>query len=126
MRGRYLSPSQRRAAAQRALGDLGADRRNHVLLRIRCSASHHVAVVFRTELGPVFVSVVGFRAHGSRDFADVAHSPHGRGTEYVDLLDGDRHADDELPAHCECGARLLSRRALRRAIDSAERLVLVQ
>jgi hypothetical protein len=122
---RYLSPSQRRETAQRAVDALGKDRRNQVLLRIRCAASHHVGTVYRTGAGPVFVSVVGRRAHGSRDFVDVAHRPHCRGTEYVDFLDGDRHADDELPAHCECGRHLLSRRELRQAVDSLERIVLI-
>lgn len=122
---RYLSPSQRRTVARQRLDSLGAGRRNHVLVRIRCSASHHVATVYKTEAGPVFSSRVGARAHGNRDFVDVAHGSRGRGTEYVDLLEGDQHADDELPAHCECGAHFLSRRELWQAIDSAERIVLI-
>lgn len=111
--------------ASEAIGVLGASRRDHVLLRVRCSASHHVATVYRAEPGPVFVSVVGQRAHGNRDFVDLAHGTHGRGTQYMDLLDGAPNADDELPAHCECGAHSLSRRELRQAIDSAQRTFLI-
>lgn len=121
----YLSPSQRRHVAVEAIDSLGASRRDHVLLRVRCSASHHVATVYETEPGAVFVSLVGPRAHGNRDFLDLAHKARGHGTEYVDLLDGDRHADDLLPAHCECGAHSLSRRELRQAIDSARRTLLI-
>ncbi len=111
--------------AVKAIDALGAGRRDHVLLRVRCSDSHHVATVYQTEPGPVFVSVVGQRPHGNRDFVDVAHGTQGRGIEYVDLLDGAPHADDELPAHCECGAHSLSRRELRQAIDSAQRTFLI-
>lgn len=123
---RYLSPSQRREVAGQAIAALGADRRNHVLLRVRCSANHHVATVFRTDAGPVFVSVVGQRAHGNRDFVDLSHGVRRCGNEYVDLLNGAWHADDGLPAHCECGAHFLSRRELRQTIDSAQRTFLIQ
>ncbi|HKS48215.1 MAG TPA: hypothetical protein VJT49_24510 [Amycolatopsis sp.] len=125
MSGRYLTPSQRRSVAQQAVCALGAARRNHVVLRIRCSASHHVATIYATEAGPVFSSVVGLRAHGNRDFVDTAHGPRGQRTEFVDLLEGDQHADDALPAHCECGAHFLSRTELREALNSAERTLLV-
>lgn len=126
MSASYLSPRERRSAAQRAIDALGPDRRNHVLLRVRCSASHHVGTVYRTGAGPVFASIVGPRPHGSRDFVDEAHGTRGRGREYVDLLQGDRHADDKVPAYCECGAHFLSRTDLLRALADAERTVQIQ
>ncbi|MFD2421208.1 hypothetical protein [Amycolatopsis pigmentata] len=126
MSARYLSPRERRSTAQRAIDALGTDRRNHVLLRVRCSASHHVGTVYRTDVGPVFASIVGPRPHGSRDFVDEAHGPRGRGREYVDLLEGGRHADDQVPAYCECGAHFLSRSELLHALAAAERTVQIQ
>lgn len=118
---KYLSPGQRRAAARRAFDALGARRHEHVLLRVRCASSHHVATVYGTDVGPVFVAVIGPHAHGSRDFLDLAHHAHRPGSEYADLLDADAHADDSIPARCACGTRSLSRKELRHAIDAFQR-----
>src|SRR5436305_14352561 len=121
----YLSPAERRALAEQALQNLGADRHRHILVRVRCPRSHHVAIVYGTSEGPVYRTQVGPHAHGSRDFVDVGH--HGRrpGTEYVDLLDAGAFAEDVLPARCECGNRSLSRAELRGTIDEHQRVIQV-
>ncbi|WP_246128077.1 hypothetical protein [Amycolatopsis rhizosphaerae] len=124
MTSEYLSPSQRRAVAEEALAQLGADRRKHVVLRVRCGRSHHVASVYDTGAGRVVATQTGTRAHGSRDFVDVAH--HGtRAPDYVDLLEADTFSEDLLPAGCECGNMSLSREELRRSIESEQRVLQV-
>ncbi|MFD7845846.1 hypothetical protein ACFV4K_23250 [Nocardia sp. NPDC059764] len=118
-----LSPSQRQLAARRALDDLGRDRDDHALVRVRCGRSHHVATVFDTAAGAVYESSIGPHAHGRRDYIDEAHDADRHGAHYIDLLDGDRYVDDLLPAHCECGDHELSRTQLRRAVDSHQRTI---
>lgn len=118
-----LSPSERQLAARRALDDLGPDRDDHTLVRVRCGRSHHVAAVFDTAAGAVYESAIGHHAHGRRDYIDEAHRADRRHIQYVDLLDGDRYTDDLLPAHCECGGHELSRRQLRDAIDTHQRTI---
>lgn len=121
----YLSGSQRRALAERALAALGADRHNHVLVRVRCLRNHHVATVYGTGAGAVVLTRVGPHAHGSRDFVDLAHHGQRAGTELVDLLGGGAFTEDRLPAGCECGARTLSRTELCRAIATYRRVIQV-
>lgn len=124
MPSEYLSPSQRRATAEEALAQLGAERRKHVVLRVRCGRSHHVASVYDTDAGRVVATQVGMRAHGSRDFVDQAH--HGtRPPGFIDLLEADTFTEDLLPAGCECGARSLSRTELRHSIESEQRVLQV-
>lgn len=97
---------------------LGSHRGGHTLLSVQCSRSHHVAAVYTTPAGPVYTSVTGPRAHGSRDRQDAAHRDHRHGVEHVDLLVGadDLMVDDGLVASCECGPRTLSRAELLTAI----------
>ncbi|MFJ9363616.1 hypothetical protein ACIRRA_04250 [Nocardia sp. NPDC101769] len=118
-----LSPSDRKLAARRALDDLGHDRDDHALVRVRCGRSHHVATVFDTAAGAVYESLIGPHAHGRRDYIDEAHRTDRHRIHYVDLLDGDRNTDDTLPAHCECGGYELSRIQLRHAIDTHQRTI---
>jgi hypothetical protein len=117
-----LAPAQRRQIAENAMDSLThpADR---TLVQVRCGRGHHVAAVFDTYAGPVFQSVTGPHAHGSRDFADDAHGPHRHGTRYIDLLASDDFVDDALPASCECGPHTLSRARLQQAIANVERTV---
>ncbi|MGW3543105.1 hypothetical protein ACWDNI_21565 [Nocardia niigatensis] len=118
-----LSPSERQLAARRALDDLGRDRDDHALVRVRCGRSHHVATVFDTAAGAVYETQIGPHAHGRRDYVDETHHADRRHSHYVDLLEGDRYTDDLLPAHCECGNHALSRTQMRHAIDTHERTV---
>jgi hypothetical protein len=52
---------------------------------------------------------------------DEPHHGASRGTEQVELLEGDAMADDTLPASCECGPRVLSRSDLLRAVAGGKR-----
>lgn len=119
------SVEPRRRAASAALAALTSRRSDHQLLGVRCARSHHVAWLFDTEAGIVYATVTGPHAHGSRDRVDTAHHGGRRGTEYADLLDAGPHADDELPAWCECGPRTISRTALVHALDADQRVLRV-
>ena len=119
------SPSERHVVARHALDDLGNERDDHALVRVRCGRSHHVAAVFDTAVGPVFESLVGPHAHGDRDFVDTAHHGNLHGTPYVDLLDAGRFADDLVPAHCECGRHELSRSEMQRAIKAHQHTIML-
>lgn len=118
-------PAERQVLARHALDDLGNERDDHALLRVRCGRSHHVAAVFDTPAGPVFESLVGPHAHGDRDFVDTAHHANRHGTRYVDLLEGGRFADDLVPAYCECGMHELSRAEMQRAIKAHQHTILL-
>ncbi|EME58583.1 hypothetical protein [Amycolatopsis decaplanina] len=114
MSSAYPSPADRRKRAEQDIAELGAHRDSRLLLRVRCSANHHVAAVYDTPHGPVLVVLTGPHAHGSRDFVDVPHGAHDRGREYVDSLVG--NGGDLVPAWCECGTRRISRSVLRQTI----------
>lgn len=118
-----LSPTEREAVARGALDDLGNDREDRVLLRVRCGRSHHVAAVFDTPVGPVFESRVGSHAHGDRDFVDTAHHGTEKGRRKTDLLEAGRFTDDLVLAGCECGSHELSRTEMQRAINAHERTI---
>ncbi|GGN93805.1 hypothetical protein [Nocardia rhizosphaerihabitans] len=114
------SPSERHRVARRAVDELGTERDSHVLLRVRCGRSHHVAAVYDTAAGAVYESVVGPHAHGRRDFVDEPHHRATHGTRYIDLLNGGPLTDDQLPASCECGSFHVSRTEVRRAMDEGK------
>ena len=102
-------------------------RDKHVRLREQCSGSHRVATLYDTDLGLVYVARTGRHAHGSKDFADVAHHDAVHGSEMADLVDLGPGAlsDDELPASCGCGPRAISRTELLQAVRSGQRRLLV-
>ncbi|GAA5107794.1 hypothetical protein [Haloechinothrix salitolerans] len=111
----------RKAAA--ALAEYGSHRSDHQRLAVRCQHGHHLAFVYDTPSGLVYWAITGPHAHGSRDFVDTPHHAATRGKEYVDLLEAEPYADDEVPAWCDCGPRSLSRAALARAIADERRTI---
>lgn len=120
-----LSPTEREDVARGALDEVGDDRDDRALLRVRCARSHHVAAVFDTSAGPVFETLVGPHAHGDRDFVDTAHHGTQKGRRYTDLLEPGRFTDDRVLAGCECGTHELSRAEMLRAIRANERTILL-
>lgn len=104
----------REAQAREAFEALGASPSEQAVLQVHCSAAHHVAAVFRTGAGPVYHSILHFKAHGRRDYEDLGHHATRLGTDWFDLLEPgpDPLVSDELPAGCECGPRTLSRALL--------------
>lgn len=84
-------------------------------VRIACARSHHLATVFDTDIGLVYRSQIRGHSHGDADLPDTPHR--GRQPKaWFDLLDldepEDQLSDDQLPAWCECGPRMLSRAAV--------------
>ncbi|MEV2225945.1 hypothetical protein AB0E01_39650 [Nocardia vinacea] len=118
-----LSPTERQLRARNAVDELGPYRDEHAVVRVRCGRSHHVATVFDTPMGVVYVSSVGPHAHGHRDFVDEPHHASRHGTTYADLLEGDPLTEDTVPAYCECGTHELSRAELRHAVDAHQRTI---
>lgn len=116
----------RRQRAHDAWAALPHGGHDAVRLRVQCGRSHHVATVYDTAAGRVFVAPIRAHSHGSRDRVDEPHGDHDIET-WVDLLDadGDPLTDDTVPAWCDCGPRTLSRVAMLEWIAAGERRVVV-
>jgi hypothetical protein len=125
-RSRTVSAARRSAAAA-AFRALGTSPSEHLLLAVHCARSHHVAALYSTPTGVVYVAVLQARSHGDRDRPDVAHRG-GHGEQpWVDwIAPGDGVApEDPLPAGCECGPRSLSRTRLLQAVESGEHRLVI-
>jgi len=109
MSGAPTTSSHRQHLAAEALGRLGRARGDHQLVSVQCSRSHHLAAVYDTDAGPVYVALTGPHAHGAKDRVDTAHHGGRRGTEHVDLLMPGRRLPETLPAWCDCGPRTVAR-----------------
>jgi hypothetical protein len=116
-----------RAARERtaieAFDSLGGSPSKDMLLAVQCARGHHVAAVYATPQGRVFVSLPRAHAHGRRDRHDAAHHGGHRDQPWVDWIEpagsspgNDVSPDDPLPAGCECGPRSLSRSLLLQAM----------
>jgi hypothetical protein len=116
MSGSRTMPKSRRKVAERALAELQGHRSDHQRLGVQCRHAHHVAGVFETPEGLVYVARTGPHSHGSKDLPDTGKHGARPGQEYVDLLRAEATAGDELPAWCDCGPQSLSRTEL---IDAA-------
>ncbi len=119
------SHSARMAAAREAFESLD-DKRSSTVLDIQCDRSHHVAKVYRTPVGLVYVSDRRARSHGRRDRVDTGHDA-GRIDQWVDLLEHLSAVDapDSLPAWCDCGQRSLSPEAVAKWVEQGEHRVVI-
>jgi hypothetical protein len=120
------SREDRSRVAEAAWSGLPHGGHDAVRLRVQCGHGHHVAAVYATESGFVYVAPVRAHSHGSSDLPDEPHGdqePH----RWFDLLsDGEgTTADDALPAWCDCGHRTLSRAAVLLWLDSGEHRVVI-
>jgi hypothetical protein len=115
--------AQRQRAAAEALGELGSSLREHELLSIQCGHGHHLGAVYETAAGLVVRTLTGPHAHGSKDRLDAPHHAASHGAVLADLLVTPTGADDEVPAWCDCGPRLLSRAALTAEVRRGRRTV---
>ncbi len=116
--------SDRQRRASDLLEALPGARRDARVLSIQCANAHHVAVVYRTEGGPVVESTLGRRSHGHRDRVDTPHGRGGTARSWVDLLDA-KTGDDALPASCDCGPWTLSRAEIGAWLADGERRVVL-
>ncbi len=110
--------AQRRSSAAAALAALGSHRSDSQEVSVQCRHAHHVAAVYKTDVGLVFMSRTGPHGHGSKDFVDSGQHGARGGQEYVDLLHVDPSHGDDLPAWCDCGAWTLSRADVIGYVDS--------
>jgi hypothetical protein len=116
----------RRAEAERALEQVAAELSANRLLAVQCANGHHVAGVYRTDVGPVVQAATGRHAHGRRDRVDTPHGGSQSSGPWTDLLEPAAFADDTLPAWCDCGPWTLSRADLAAWIDRGERRVVLE
>ncbi len=117
----------RRASAARVFAALGSSPSEESVLAVHCAAGHHVAAVYDTPSGPLYVSVPWAHSHGDRDRHDAAHHGGHRDDPWMDWLlpDDSVSIDDPLPAGCECGKRILSRARLLAAMDEGETRIII-
>ena len=114
----------RSEVAEAAWVDLPHGGRDAVRLQVQCGAGHHIAAVYRTPAGLVYMATVRSRSHGDHDLPDEPHdqAPH----HWFDLLEVEHPTvDDALPAWCDCGHRSLSRVAVLDWISTGEHRVVV-
>jgi hypothetical protein len=116
----------RQQAARSAWSELPHGGRQSVRLDVQCAHGHHVAAVYDTPAGWVFVAPVRGHSHGSRDRVDEPHGSHAVDT-WIDLIApvDDLQVDDSVPAWCDCGPRTLSRAAMLEWIAAGEHRVVV-
>lgn len=115
--------TRRQDRAREALGDLGTARSESQALMLQCRAAHHIATVYRTEAGLVYLARTGPHSHGDRDFIDTGRHGSRGGSEYLDFVVAGALADDGLPAWCDCGSRRISRQEILRLIREGRRTV---
>ncbi|MEZ5152875.1 hypothetical protein ACWDTG_22195 [Rhodococcus zopfii] len=116
-------PTERRRKALAAVKELGPQRTEQAVLKVRCPASHTVAAVYKTTEGPVVVSASGPGGRGSRDREATGHHGDKLDSEFVDTLEATQFEDDVIPAGCACGPRTLSRKKLQDAVASHTHIV---
>ena len=119
------SHAARVEAARRGFEELD-DKRSATVLDIQCDRGHHVAKVYRTSVGLVYVAARRSRSHGRRDLPDTGHDA-GRIDQWVDLLEDLETVDapDALPAWCDCGRRNLQPAAVVEWVGQGERRVVI-
>ena len=113
----------RQRQATEALDELGTALREHELLSIQCAHGHHLGTVYETAAGLVVRTLTGPHAHGSKDRLDTPHHAAPRGAVLTDLLVTAQGAQDDVPAWCDCGPRLLSRATLTAEVRHGRRTV---
>lgn len=123
-----MSPSktdatQRRDEAEAALRCIDSTRAQSQALNLRCHAAHHVAVVYRTDVGLVYAARTGPYRHDGRDEPGSEYDRGQPGPEYLDLVGPDDTAGNILPAWCACGPLMVSRRDIMQWIREGRRTV---
>jgi hypothetical protein len=121
-----LTHAERSLVAEKAWSALPHGGRDAVRLQVHCGRGHHVAAVYATDAGLVYLAPVRAHSHGAHDLPD---EPHGaqRVQRWFDLLaagDGPM-VDDALPAWCDCGHRVLSRAAVLEWLGDGEHRVVI-
>lgn len=115
---------QRSHVAEAAWAALPHGGKDEVRLQVQCEHGHHVAAVYATHVGPVYVAPVRGHSHGSYDLPDEPHHTQ-EVRHWFDLLETGEGADDALPAWCDCGHRALSRAVLLQWLAAGEHRVVV-
>lgn len=115
---------ERGEVAEAAWAALPHGGRDAIRLQVQCGHGHHVAAVYGTAAGLVYLSTARSHSHGDYDRPDVPHDqrPH----RWFDLLEIHHpDVDDALPAWCDCGHRSLSRVAVLEWVADGEHRVII-
>lgn len=116
-------PTERRKKALAAVKDLGPNRTEQAVLKVRCPSGHTVAAVYKTSEGPAVVARSGPGGRGNRDREATGHHGDKLNSEFVDTLEATQFEDDAIPGGCACGPKTLSRKTLQDAFDSQAHVV---
>ncbi|MEE2032754.1 hypothetical protein [Rhodococcus chondri] len=116
-------PTERRRIALAAVKELGPQRTEQAVLKVRCPASHTVAAVYKTSAGTVVVTASGPGGRGNRDREAVGHHGDKLDSQFVDTLEATQFEDDAIPGGCACGPRSLSRKKLQDAVATHAHVV---
>jgi hypothetical protein len=108
-----------------ALDALGPERADCQVLLVECQRGHTLAAVYSTAAGLAFVSHPRPNMLDEQDLRGVPHHRNARtDREFRDLLHAS-WADDDLPAGCYCGNRILSRVDIEDDVNAGRQLVTV-
>ncbi|UYP18520.1 hypothetical protein OED52_17990 [Rhodococcus sp. Z13] len=116
-------PTERRKIALAAVKELGPQRTEKAITKVRCPKGHTLAAVYPTTAGKVIVSRSGPGGRGSRDREATPHNGTSLNSEFVDTLEATQFEDDAVPSGCACGPRTLSRKKIQDAVDTHEHVV---
>ncbi|KLL95961.1 hypothetical protein ACLBYD_27875 [Rhodococcus sp. C26F] len=116
-------PTERRKRALAAVKELGPQRTEKAVVKVRCPKGHTLAAVYKTSEGQVVVSRSGPGGRGNRDREATPHNGTSLNSEFVDTLEATQFEDDEIPSGCACGPRTLSRKKMQDAVASHEHVV---
>lgn len=111
-------PTERRRKASAAVKELGPNRTEQAVLKVRCPSGHTVAAVYKTSEGPVVVTRSGPGGRGNRDREATGHHGDKLNSEFIDTLEATQFEDDGIPAGCACGPKSLSRKKLQDGFDT--------
>jgi len=121
-----LTHAERSELAEAAWSALPHGGHDAVRLRVQCRRGHHVATVFTTTAGLVYVAPVRPRSHGAHDLPDQPRRDQQPHRWFDFITEGETStADDTLPAWCDCGHRALSRTGVQEWLSSGEHRVVI-
>lgn len=116
-------PTERRKLALTAVEELGPQRTEQAVLKVRCPKGHTLAAVYKTSVGEAVVSRSGPGGRGNRDRVSTAHNGRSLNSEFVDTLEATQFEDDVIPSGCACGPRTLSRKKMQDAVANHAHVV---
>ena len=121
-----LSHAERSQLAEKDWSALPHGGHDAVRLRVHRGRGPHVAAVYATDAGLVYVAPVRAHSHGAHDLPDQPHRDQQSQRWFDVVAEGEAStADGALPAWCDCGHRALSRVTVLDWLAAGERRVVI-